>query len=184
MDFILSFLNQPFIRVALFIYLFFTFLLLFFCSWAIFIAIDFIKFLKSVLGDYACLIFIINCLCFNGIPRIIIVFLGIFHNFSCFFFIELINTLKYSSFRHIRTLWTSLRIRGCLAWCDSRPPILILNLRDHSRENRHWIFKTVIPSYMPHTLGVYDRFSGFLTWVLLYEPCSWVLQLFIEPIFE
>lgn len=37
---------------------------------------------------------------------------------------------------------------------------------------------------MPHTLGVYDRFGGFLTWVLLYEPSSWVLQLFIEPIFE
>ena len=137
MYFILSFLNQTFIRVALFIYLFFTILFLFLCSWAVFIAIDFIKFLKSVLSDNACLIFIINCLCFNSIPRIIIVFLGIFHNFSCFFFIELINTLKNSSFRHIRTLRTSLRIRRSLTWWDSRASIIILNLRNHSRKDRH-----------------------------------------------
>jgi len=137
MYFILSFLNQTFIRVALFIYLFFTIVFLFLCGWTIFIAIDFIKFLKSVLGDYACLIFIINCLCFNGVPRIIIVFLGIFHNFSCFFFIELINTLKNSSFRHIRALRTSLRIRRSLTWCDSRASIIILNLRNNSRKDRH-----------------------------------------------
>jgi hypothetical protein len=137
MHFILSFLIQAFIRIALFVNLFFSFLFLFICGWPVFIAIDFIKFLKSVLGDYASLVFIINCLCFNGFPRIIIVFLGIFHNFSCFFFIELIYTLKNSSFCHIGALRTCLGIRRSLTCSDPRAGIFILNLRNYSRKDRH-----------------------------------------------
>ena len=172
MHFILSFFIQAFVRVALFVFLLFSFAFLFLCGWSIFITIDFIKFLKSVLGNDARLIFIINCLCFNGLP--IIIFMGIFHNFSCFFFIDLVNTLKNSSFINIRALWASLRVRGSLTHSDSRANIIILNLRNHSREDRDGIFKTIIASDVSHSLGINDGFCRFLAWVSRGNTCRWV----------
>ncbi len=188
MDFILSFLVQSLIRVALLVQLvFFFLLLLFFSRWSIFITVDFVKFLKSILCDYAGLIFIINRLCFHWLAcrtnRVIII-LSFFHKLGCILFIEVIEALKDPSFHHIWALRAGLRVRRGLAGCESWTGIVVKSLRNHSWEDWGWIFETVIPRHMPYTLGVNDRFLGLLTWVKLNLPSRWVFQLLIKSIFE
>lgn len=188
MYFILSFLIKSLVRITLLVLLVFFLLLLFFGRWSIFITVDFVKFLKPVLRDYAGLIFIINRLWFHWLnccaANSVIIILRFLHKLSHILFIEVINTLDDPSFHHIRALRASLRewrsLAGCVPWAG----LVILSLRYHSWEDWGRIFETIITRHMPHTLRVNDRFGGLLTWVRLNLTCRWVFQLLIKSVLE